>query len=370
MDINCTNQLFGISENECDCYTDELNDVTPAAPDWYKESVSGLFLDELECEGLVPMRASEGTLTCDKTLGTFYKTAQAQAIKRINDDVYTVISQRYTNKRETFSGRIGGNKSNKGLLIPGAAIAGVLLSPFPIVDGVFRLRSITINSSVTRTDLVLSIYSFRPGMNEDPELVETITDVTTVAGRSTTKVLDDIIELPLEIDKEFVEYLIIYSMEAGEVLQNTSISCGCGRKEYLFNTYARYAGITIKSDAPSLANFDKTGGYSYGISLDGEFTCNSSSIVCRMFNSSDAWKKVFAYAARYLAAAMVNESVYKSPDLTRWSLVNYDEVKASAYNFRGEYQTRITWLAQNTDPSVNDCYKCDTQGMRKSGILS
>lgn len=369
----CTDLIVGISENECDCYTAALDAVTPAAPAWYQQSTSGLFLDELESEGLITMRATNGTLSCDKTLGTFYQEALAQAIKRTTDDAFTMISARLTEKKETFNGRIGGNKFDRDLIIPGAVIAGILLSPRPIIDGVFKLNSLTIGSSLNRLGFVISIYRNYLNIDQDPELIQNITDVTTVQNRSTTKVFADPIILPMEVDQEPVEYLFIYTMADGEGLKNTSTSCGCGRKEMIFNSYATFQGITIQAGALSMADYSRTTATSYGISLDGQFSCDSTAIICRMFDRSLAWKKVFAYAVRYLAGAIVNEKVINSPDLSRWNMVNFDDIRANALNFRGEYSSRITWLAQNVDPSVNDCYQCaggGPVGMRKQGILS
>lgn len=365
-----TQSLFGISENPCDCYTEDLDDITPADPNWYKISTSGLFLDDLESEGLMSMRASNGSLTCDKTLGTFYKESRDKAIKRTIDDVFTVINERFKSKRDGFNGQIGGNRFNKTFVIPNAVIAGVVLSPNAFVDGVFKLNRITVGSSINRVDVTLSIFRIFPTLQDvDPELIENIENVVTVAGRSTITILTDPIILPMEVDGEPVKYIIIRELADGEALPNTGKSCGCGRKEYVFNQYATYDGIVINDDAESMADYNISG-YTNGITLDGEFSCDSESIICRMFYKSAAFKKVFAYAAMYLAAAMVNERVLRADEITRWSMVNFDDIKASSLNFRGEYSNRITWLSQNTDPSVNDCYNCGTKNQISMSVTN
>lgn len=358
-----TPTLIGISANPCDCYTTELNDVTPVDPDWYKKSDSGLYMDELESEGLVSMRASDGTLTCDKTLGTFYKESRDGAIKRAIDDAFTVINERFKPKREAFIGQIGGSKFNRSLPISGAVIAGVELSPNSFVDGVFKITRMTIGSSVSK-ETTISIFRIFPTLQDvDPELVTNIDNVTLIANKSTIKYFADPIILPMEVDGDPVKYIFIRDLDEGEMLPNTSRSCGCGRKEHLFNQYASFNGITLDADAEDFSDYI-TSSYTHGISLEGEFTCDSEAILCRMFERSTAFKKVFAYAVNYLAAAMVNEKVSRAPDITRWNMINFEDMRASAIAFRQEYKDRLTWLAQNTDPNVNDCYNCG-----KSSVL-
>lgn len=371
MDKTCTLNLIGISGNPCDCYTDDLEDITPEAPEWYKQSTSGLFLDELETEGLISMRAADGTLRCDKTLGEFYKESLAIALKRSIDDANIMIAQTFKTKRDGFDGKIGGTKFNRFAAIPNAVIAGVMLSPNAFIDGIFRLTKLTITSSVTREDLTISIWRVFRHIDDDfgPVQVASIEDLTTVASRSTIKNFSgtDVIELPMEVDGEEVDYLFIYELEDNEQLANTSTSCGCGKKERLFNEYATFHGIVIDDTAE---NFDeyKSVPYSNGIALEGEFKCDSEAIICRMFERSPQFKKVFAYAVRYLAAALVNERVIKSPEISRWNMINFEDIKATSLNFRGEYAERMRWISQNTDASVNDCYQCSKNSGLQMGM--
>lgn len=314
----------------------------------YKQSSEDLFIDELE-----------GIAELDPAFASFFHTAKINAERRTVEDLVTSILSRYKSKREPFEGNIGGLKGDRPLIIT-QAFAGSVLSFREFVGGNFRLRRISLVMDYTGT-IDIRIFKVAPDAGLIQE-IETLEGLNAVAGRAVINPLENPLDLATEWEGYKVDYYFIYSTAGGVNPRNNSTSCGCGRKEHIFNSYANYYGVA-GSDIASPELFSRSGNAN-GIVIDGLFTCNLDALVLSMTKALPKYKTVLAYAMRFLSGHLIHESILRSPEITFETMIDRETVQAIRDQFFGEYQSRILWLSQNTDPSLSDCLTCKDSGPR------
>lgn len=318
----------------------------------YLESSEDLFIDELE-----------GIAELNPEFASFFHTAKLTASRRAVEDLVTNILSRYKPKREPFEGNIGGLKADRPLIIA-KDFAGSRIEFSEFVGGNFRLRRITL--LLNYTGLVdIRVIKVAPLGGLIQEL-DPIVGLTAVAKKGVPNELADPIDFPTEWEGYPVHYYFLYATAGGVQPMNNSTSCGCGRKEHIFNSYANYVGVS-GNDLEAPESFPGSN-IANGIIIDGLFTCNLDGLVLRMTRALPKYKTVLAYAMRYLAGYLIHESILRSPEITFDTMVDRETVQAIRDQYFGEYQTRLLWLAQNTDPSLSDCLSCQDSRMKLVGI--
>lgn len=335
-------KLIGITRD------DNADLTTLDAEKDYKVSSEDLYIDELE-----------GLADLNPAFAEFFHTSKLISERRTVEDLVTNILSRYKGKREPFEGNIGGLKGDRPLIMS-QAFAGSVLAFHEFVGGNFRLRRISLVMAYTGTvDVTIIKVAPDAGLIEE---VRVLTGLNAVSGRAVANVLETPIDLPTEWEGYKVEYYFLYST-AGEVNpRNNSTSCGCGRKEHVFNTYANYYGVT-GSDLDSPELFSRSGNAN-GIVIDAIFTCKLDALVYTMTNALPKYKTVLAYAMRFLSGYLIHESILRSSDISFETMIDRETVQAIRDQFYGEYQSRLLWLSQNTDPSLSDCLQCKDSGPR------
>lgn len=367
--LPCTENIIGITQETCECFTEGLEIVDGDPPetddDWYQQSTSGLFLDELD--GIESMWSADESLTCDQTLADFYEKARKTAIVKTQDEVLKQVNERLIKQDRSFIGSLGAKAFTKSVDISVDEFYGMFLKMRPIVDGVMVLNSVDTMFEETATFDVL-IYK-RYVESNAYELVDTIHDVASTANRHVKNALTAPMILPMydTVDGE-LEYYFVYD-HTGHTPKNNMPTCGgCGRVEGKAAAYVTKYGVH-GTDITNLSNWSKTSSYAYGLSLRVEFRCDADSLICRMFETLNEWKQQFAYAVLLKAGIIVHNNIIRSPEVSRAQMIDRDGVIAQMNIWEADYNKRLTWLAQNVNPAVNDCYMCNDRNLKVQPIL-
>lgn len=366
MELKCLNQLIGITRKACECFEDSLHtDGGDQLPEkWYTKSKSDYYLDELV--GLVSMWQT-AEASPDTTLAEYYLKSYNAAMRDTKKDVLKAIHDRYTKTEWDFAGSLGTKSFTQGLDVSDVNYAGIYLKMAPVIDGVMYLKSIGTMFEETETFNVF-VYKRYIASNYY-ELVDTIEGVQSIANRYKANELEEPLVLPMYDDVEGqLEYFIVYETE-GLTPKNNEPRCGlCGRIE---NTAARFVQKygTTGNDVEALGSWPNASGYAYGLVLDVEFKCETESVICRMFDALPQWRDAYAGAVLLRAAIMVHNYIVTSPEVTRDNLLNIDNVAAQMGIWQTDYEQSITWLGQNVNPDVNDCYVCNSNKLKVTQVL-
>jgi hypothetical protein len=277
------------------------------------------------------------------------------------------ITERFTKSDRDFSGFLGTKEFTQSLDVSSLKYAGLYLKMQPIVDGVMIVNNIAVMFEQTAT---FDILIYKQYVSSDTyELVDTIEGVESIANRYKLNVLETPIQLPMYDDVEGqLEYFFVYDTE-GLTPKNNAPLCGmCGRAEAKASYFVTKYG-TRGDDIESLSDFTHNSGYAYGLSLNVDFKCDAESIICRMFSISQEWANAYASAALLFAGVAVHNQILTSPEVSRANLLGADNAANQMGVWQGDFEQTIKWLAQNVDPSVNDCYVCNPSRLRVTQVL-
>src|SRR5689334_1077658 len=101
---DCLTNLIGITQSDCSCVVSGLS-LENLTEQWYKDSTSGLFLDELE--GIVPLKSAAESTECDGDMATFYYNSRNSAIQQLGDDILAGLENKYKRRNRNYTGKMG-----------------------------------------------------------------------------------------------------------------------------------------------------------------------------------------------------------------------------------------------------------------------
>lgn len=360
--IECLDNIIGVTRKECDCFDDDLELPEGTDPEWYKKSKSGFFIHQLD--GIVSMETVRDIVSCEK-LSEFYQGLIADSIKETADDISANINEKYKKKESNYVGFIGSRTANK-VINTGKLLAGMKIDVNERTGGVLVVKGIGVMLDQTS---VFNMEVYRRFADVDQyELVDTIEGLNSTANAYTENLFEEPLILPMQIDNESdIEYFFMYSTaEAGQP-RNNMASCGCGRKEAVLAKQINYGGVA-GDDIDDLGSWNKSE-YSNGIVLDAEIRCNAEAMICNMFNVSPEWAKYVGHAVLYKAGWKIHKAILSSNAITQDVMANRETVNENMDLFDSEYWTRVRYLVQNVDLTLNDCYTCDNRKMKVTQIL-
>lgn len=135
--------------------------------------------------------------------------------------------------------------------------------------------------------------------------------------------------------------------------------------------YLNLAGLE-GSDLGSFQTFMRSNN-SHGLAVNIEVGCDSSNILCDLYESDISYKTVIGHAVRFKAAELVVEKVQSSEEVNRFTMMSREYLWGKRNHYRKEYLDRVTWMVETLDVgSITDCFVCNTGGHKKiakSGIL-
>lgn len=343
-ETGCLKNVIKLSRTQCECMDPK--------PDDYNEGQTDIYLDELDGLQLEPLSASEGCEQGD--LWQMMATARANATDIFKTDLLTCLGSTLESRRHNFSGIIGDSAQNATLNLT-TDKAGLVIRPYEIQGGYFNLKRIGLLFDTTAS-ITIKVFS-----NEDMETEIASYTMNTAANVLQYVTLTGGLELPLWSNSvSNLEYYIVYDLTGAYSPKNNKLDCGCGRtSDVSYKNWITVHGI--KGDVGT--DYDKftTTKEINGLILDGEFTCDSSRLIC-----SDEYKldfvngrgKQIAYAIRFRAAVSLVQKILDSGEINRYTLLGREALYGKRAHFQKEYDAWIVWLCENTTVVNTDCLKC------------
>jgi hypothetical protein len=372
----CLDNIIGLSEVDCECFTD--------APVDSGVSLSGLYIDRLE--GL-DLKLIDAATDCG-TGSVWHMMAQARedAIIQFKADLFSALKTLYRPRFNPFRGPIGEARFRKNLSI-NTQYAGVSVCPRPMKGGVMHIKRIGVMFSQNGI-FDLNIFDY----NQYASL-ETVT-LTAVANKINWTTIAGGIDLPMTDDAgDYVRYDFLYeSASMPGQPKDAKISCGCGGRKVYWNeinprfedsqtakrweVFAMVAGATgiDVSTTETRDNLSRGTLYLNGILLDVEFRCSINDVLCEAVSDFENGLIAVNIAAtiRYLAGAILADKILASGNINYYTMSDRERLMGKKNSWTSSY-----WARMNEDIipqfpiDANDCLVCDrSSGPHKRGILS
>ena len=346
----CFENIFGLSRSE-DLCVDGWDDS-------YAVSLSGSYLDEVEGMSLRGLDAVGGK----NDLWTMMDNARQNGINTFKTDIFPELLKYNQYRREKFQGEIGHRRFTQ--VITKDTYHGMRIYS-DIRGGVFTLRGITLNLNTTE-NVDLLIY-------DDFQLLHTIA-ISSEAGKPKLTTVS-----PIELDLNG-NYYFIYA-PAGTPMNN-KMTCGCGGYRWCFNiekpcynsskenwTLWAMAG-GIHGDVPAYRDKWGVTEYAQGLRLHGDFKCDAMQMLCTDASDfeNNEIDSAIAWAILWKSAQFLTYEIRNSQEVSRnLLLANDDILNANMEYYSARYTVLINFIAENIEPSRNECLKCrSSMGVSKS----
>jgi hypothetical protein len=349
MSVNgCFSQIIGFSRSEDIC-----------VDDWdasYALSDSGLYIDELQGMSLRILDAVGGK----DSIWSMMDRARTNGINTFKTDIFTELLKYNEYRREKFTGEIGHRRFTS--VITKHIYHGMRFYS-NIRGGVFTLRGVTLNLNSTE-NVNLLIY-------DDFTLLHTIA-ISSTAGQPKYNAITPI---DLELNGN---YYFIYAPIGTPY--NNKMTCGCGGYRWCFNVekpcynsskenwtlWAMAGGISgdaITPDSDDIIGLEdwSVSQYAQGLRLHGDFKCDAMNMLCSDSSDFDNNEidKAIAYAILYKTAEFLTYEIKNSGEVSRYTLIGNDDVLGTNMQYYSDrYAVMINFIAQNIEPSRNECLKC------------
>ena len=346
----CFENIFGLSRSEDLCV-----DGWDAA---YAVSLSGSYLDEVEGMSLRGLDAVGGK----NDLWTMMDNARQNGINTFKTDIFPELLKYNQYRREKFQGEIGHRRFT--LPITKDIYHGMRVYS-DIRGGVFTLRGVTLNLNTTE-NVNLLIY-------DDFQLLHTVA-ISSDAGKPKLTTITPI-ELTLNGN-----YYFIYAPVGTPM--NNKMTCGCGGYRWCFNTEkpcynSSKENWTLWSMAGGihgdvLSDRDEWGvtEYAQGLRLHGDFKCDAMQMLCTDASDfeNNEIDSAIAWAILWKSAQFLTYEIRNSQEVSRnLLLANDDILNANMEYYSAKYTVLINFIAENIEPSRNECLKCrSSMGVSKS----
>ncbi len=362
--FECLNDIVGILDADCECFTGEL------APDLkaelLKPSKSGLYTDNLE--GGVHFKMLKQTDPCNEA-GRIMLDARNEAIKRTTDDLIVMLNQRYAKNKNVFIGHIGQLQYSKPLLSINNRMVGMRLRSKELSDGILTIKKISMSCS-SDAPIDIHIYKAKFGSNYPTHHKTFTVNGIGGSGGTVTLTLPTPEKLPLQEERQALEYYIVYDKTMINFSFDNKVSCSCGSIEKALKSFLDTDGVQVQN-ITDVTN-RTINGYSHGISLEVDLRCDNQTFVCREYDENDAVAVVMAYAVLYKAGELIIEGMLKSPEINRFTMMNREYLWGKRNHFRKEYESRIAYLGSEGIINLNstNCFICKQNDLFFGGILA
>lgn len=370
---DCYSSIVGLSRTLCQCY-----DIPSDASD----SLSGLYIDELES-----LSAINSIVNCDNNQDLFEQLYRAResAIISFQADVNALMMQTFKLKRDTYKGGIGRATSKQNINQITGNYYGIRIYCDNVRSGMLHIKSI---GALFSNDRSFDIYIY----NNLGELVDSETIIT---QSNVLKQNPVDIELPLHNDyADYLQYFIIYQLgDPGYHALGNDLICGCDHFKANFDLRKPYFNNRYADKKYDWAQWIMVGGYAsnhlvpiiddcligtannlmYGLTLEVELKCKYNEVLCKdqLDFETNNLAGAMAIAIQHKAAQILGLWIIKSGNLSRWNMINGEQIVADIDRWGKTYADMVTFIATNADISTNDCLECrDVWEMAKHGIFS
>lgn len=338
---SCFYQVIGFARDEDSCVSG-----------WnaaYGVSDSGLYLTELQGMSLRILDSVGGP----KTVWEMMEDSRLNGINTFKTDIFPELMKYNQYRREKFQGEVGHRRFTAPIIKD--TYHGMRLFS-DIRGGVFTLRGVTLNLNSTE-NVNLLIY-------DDFSLLHTVPISSTANNPKLTSITP--IELTLNGN-----YYFIYAPVGTPM--NNKMTCGCGGYRWCFNTekpcynsskenwtlWAMAGGI--HGDIPAYRNVWNVSEYAQGLRLHGDFKCDAMQMLCTDASdfTNNEIDSAIAWAILYKTAEYLMYEIKNSQEVSRNNLLGIDDtLNANMEYYSQRYAVLINFIAENIEPSRNECLKC------------
>lgn len=369
---DCFEYIIGLSRTNCECYT---------IPADASESLSGLYLDELESLAVI-----NSIKDCENGNDVWnqMEVARQIAITTFQGDTNALMMKNFKLRRNNFFGVIGRAVAKNVMTQTIGQWYGMRIYCANVKSGVMHIKNIGAMFSQTDT-VLLHIYN-----NLGEEVVPPFF-LQTLANKHQKNTVD--IELPLHSAYiENLEYYLIYEVTANQALNN-DLKCNCGGFKPEFNTNKPYiyhhqndrnymwsqwvmAGGFHANTLPTFGTGTMpyaTSNQLFGLTLEVELKCKINEVLCyeSLDFESNNLAVAMAMAIQHKAASIVGSWIINSGNLSRFTMINTEQLLADIAKWDKIYIDMITFISEQADITINDCLACrDVWEMAKRGILA
>ena len=346
--INCFENIIGFTRAEDDC----VDGYSPV----YSESLSGLFIDELQGMSLRILDSTGGSSDIWQKL----VRSRENAINYFTSDILREMDKYTEPIRKRFFGDAGSRSFTR--LMPENNFYGLRMYS-DVVGGEYTLSGVTLILDSTE-DVDLLIY-------DNYDLLYTI-PVSSVAGRPNRVNFD-----PLSIDLDGNYYFLI--QPTGRPYKN-KLTCGCGGYKWCFrpdtpcyrysrDKWTEWAMIGGISGADVSEREDwGIAASSTGMILHGTFTCDPISVICS--DSSDFLSnevdRSIAWAILYKTAEFLTNYILDTDEVSRYTLLGKEVLIDNREHYNNRYATMVDYISRNVEIDKNECLRCRSpHGMGK-----
>lgn len=365
--VDCLLNLTGVTDSTTIPFYEDLDDAQQIA---IAVSASGLYLDTLT--GGIDLMGVDDVLYQKAVLDLGLKACN-ESLKVLNDELLLAINNRFHPAKTKFNGFIG-RRSVSSTLQSGPNYQGQRYRMEEPIAGIITIKSIGVNVNGAAS---FNIYVARCN-SRDPTIEEVLYTfpVTTVANVFTNADMSAQpkgIVLDMQIEGVPQEYYIYWKRdEAGGLYpKNNDLRCNtCSNNQAAsaLSGFMDFHGIFF-SDPNQLhsVNADK---YGHGLSVAAIVSCDHTTVICREYNKKAAVQLMIDKAAQYKAGELWIEYILKSAWVNRDNLQSREYMWGKRNNFRAEFETRITAIANEMELGETHCYVCRNDTMYKGTIYS
>lgn len=316
--MNCLNNIVGLSRTGCDC---PCLDISPSS------SLSDLYLDD-SYMGRIPLSAAVYDCS-DEDVTSFLNRLVPDSVKEVNRMLYISLEQNLVPRYRDFNFKLPRKESHTRQLEATSGYYFMNLKPKYQRGSVLRINKIRIPST-TGTILIRDEY----GNNYYTGTQAAFTALNLVFDR---------------------EYYICYQSVTRPY--NYEFSCNCGGESKEWKKYAYLGGGIVDS----LNDLDfKESNYSYGVILEGTFSCDPFAPLCDMDFLNNNWGRVYAMSVMLVARKNLIGWILSSGQVTNYLTTNGDELPGLLQVYQSEIDQRIKFLPQAYN--LTDCYQCGMIG--------
>lgn len=364
-DYSCFDDIIGLSETHCECYSDNAYDV----------STSCLYLDQAEGMNLRVIESLEDCGT-EEDLWQLMARSRTKAVKRFVTDVTARMNERYNPQRTFFKGYLGKNQF-KQLRTLNNTYVGCRFRTAQVVGGYIKISHINTLFQATGT-ITLSVY------NSLNELMYSVA-LDTEAGKMHSNALSTPITLPMWDGRcDDLDYVFLYTYDSANRPYDNKLSC-CGRTYHFDCLHPYYKQKSNKLDGwaswfmagayggDSLDFSDlpeTTSDYMNGLQFQLETYCEAHKSFCfDTANIHDVQFMSVAFAIYHAAAQYLALDIITSDKINRYTMVNIENMEAVRRLHEDKYKELITYLVDNVDLRNTDCFMCKEKFAFRHGVL-
>lgn len=363
--MDCFENIIGFTRTTCVCFAPCPGGIT---------SESGLYMDELpESEHI--LRAVKSSADCGKDMCYLFESARRNAISEFKERLFSEVGTRFQVKQNPFIGLIG-QLNFTSAHVTTSAIVGAAYEMQPLGGGMLRVRKIFVGTNTAST-VEVNIYKayVSAGMYIIQGAALGTYTILTVANTATPYLLPVPLDLPLTDDSSnIIHYLAVMELPPGVLPLDFKAACACNTQA-LLEKWMLPGGIEGTDINHLLLSSRRTGTNANinGIILEADIKCSDTGFMCENYASNPFIKVTVQKAIQFQAVANLLATILRSDDVSRYALTKREQMATDSAILHNKFKSRVTWISENLDMGVNNCYVCNTvtqaNGPYKAGIV-